>query len=850
MFFTKDDFKRIEDWLKHRTIRDTEFPPASEFTGRECFPIVQTGENRIASFCQIVSRIAPDFLNTTLDKKSKTLNDAACSIPLHRRKLGLVITFFTEKGNWAIYQFKGDNLNQWTTNSCWRNIYDEAFDEFIKLYPDEEDITEVIDDGKSYIKFKDRFPDSLEFIGRGKLILRRNITGSLACAIDDEDHYVNILTQEMVSRSNMIYVVQYDFDLNGESIVIPSNCTLLFQGGSFNNGSLVLSKTSILGAFKYSDIGNVNILGSFTTGQVMAFTDEDRTILKWYDGTEWKPLLDITDYKAILDKIIEVVTEYNNILEQKINNKINLINNKIDSIDSSISNITKDITNIEGDISNINNSIESINTTIENINNSGDTTNNNITEINNRIEDIKNDITHLNETINNITSIGGDVSGLIEQITDINSRLNNLVEEVETIKNNGGGSSGGSDITEERVQQLIQEEINKNLSNLESTINQYIQNYIEETGIASGATSITVKTPSDTQGKTFNIDDQNNITIEVPDGTDSVPVSNKTLTVTQSGKTLGTYNGEQDVIINIPESTGGSGGDGEVTIAKEPLLIVDSAGNPLMENPYTGESATVVEIPAPFKYNKTLTIKSQDSTLSKTYNGSEDVEITIASPKLLTINNYDGELLAQYDTTRRCTFNLPAPPTVEIPENKDLTIKYSDSTHKYNGKEAVDIVIPEVKDSPIIFIGTLSRNHVKEEFTLAVNYQNFDILTKSPMLYRDNTSDNPLYLSLESKYSVYIGGAFTNIERYTNEDITDPTYDNADIRYTTIQTSIIQNKTAVPRVAIRGIGSRLKSSLMSGEDLSSGVALNPLSTNNVDYILRFSILVVGKKLTL
>lgn len=42
---------------------------------------------------------------------------------------------------------------------------------------------------------------------------------------------VNTLTQEMFYQANTIYVVQYDFVL-GENITMPSNCILLFEGGS------------------------------------------------------------------------------------------------------------------------------------------------------------------------------------------------------------------------------------------------------------------------------------------------------------------------------------------------------------------------------------------------------------------------------------------------------------------------------------------------------------------------------------------------------------------------------------------------------------------------------------------
>lgn len=48
----------------------------------------------------------------------------------------------------------------------------------------------------------------------------------------------NILTPAMINQPNTIYEIRYDFDLNGKTLELPENCTLKFEGGSFNNGDL------------------------------------------------------------------------------------------------------------------------------------------------------------------------------------------------------------------------------------------------------------------------------------------------------------------------------------------------------------------------------------------------------------------------------------------------------------------------------------------------------------------------------------------------------------------------------------------------------------------------------------
>ena len=93
---------------------------------------------------------------------------------------------------------------------------------------DDEDLVSV-DKGEnlSVLKFADRAYNLETHIGMGYKILRRNI-------MDGK----NILTQDMVNQPHTIYVVQYDFDLDGAQITIPENCILKFDGGSLSNGKL------------------------------------------------------------------------------------------------------------------------------------------------------------------------------------------------------------------------------------------------------------------------------------------------------------------------------------------------------------------------------------------------------------------------------------------------------------------------------------------------------------------------------------------------------------------------------------------------------------------------------------
>lgn len=87
---------------------------------------------------------------------------------------------------------------------------------------DEEDLTVV--DNKLFLKNK-MFGEGAS--GLGRVYLRKNISSGK-----------NILTQSMIDTPHSRYIIQYDYDLNGETIVIPNDATLVFEGGSFRNGAI------------------------------------------------------------------------------------------------------------------------------------------------------------------------------------------------------------------------------------------------------------------------------------------------------------------------------------------------------------------------------------------------------------------------------------------------------------------------------------------------------------------------------------------------------------------------------------------------------------------------------------
>ena len=158
--------------------------------------------------------------------------------------------------------------------------------------PDEEDLTSVNDK----LKLKNKVYSPAEFSGLGRTYLRKNITGNK-----------NILTQDMINTGNTIYIIQYDYDLNGSSINIPDNCVLKFEGGSLSNGSINFNSTYI----EYENIDNIfiNVKGNGTV-------TNDTIYIKWFGE-------DLTNVSSIIQNNTTYIFDENAVYD--ISNQISAI---------------------------------------------------------------------------------------------------------------------------------------------------------------------------------------------------------------------------------------------------------------------------------------------------------------------------------------------------------------------------------------------------------------------------------------------------------------------------------------------------------------------------------------------
>lgn len=124
---------------------------------------------------------------------------------------------------------------------------------------DEEDITDYTNaNGTHVLKFKDKDYYEADGSGLGRVYLRQNKVQG-----------VNTLTQDMISKPNTIYHIQYDYTLQDQVINLPINSVLLFNGGSINCGTLVGNNSKIIASKEHNIFGTgITISGNWNIADI------------------------------------------------------------------------------------------------------------------------------------------------------------------------------------------------------------------------------------------------------------------------------------------------------------------------------------------------------------------------------------------------------------------------------------------------------------------------------------------------------------------------------------------------------------------------------------------------------
>lgn len=195
----------------------------------------------------------------------------------------------------------------------------------IQNNPDEEDLTNIPGNTSPILKFKDKAYDPSNFSGYGRVFLRKNLIQ--ITNVNDSNYSnktINTLTQKMFESEsgcplvNTIFIIQYDYDLNGNCIELPDESVLLFLGGSISNGTIILHNTSIINNFL--NFEEVFPLITFSNSFKIGTTRLVNNILYYYSGSKWLPISvegsrdcnnEYTFYYGVADNYSDIETSDN-----------------------------------------------------------------------------------------------------------------------------------------------------------------------------------------------------------------------------------------------------------------------------------------------------------------------------------------------------------------------------------------------------------------------------------------------------------------------------------------------------------------------------------------------------------
>lgn len=257
-----------------------------------------------------------------------TLAEAISMVAEEDRRPGIVLAFFEKESNydegnaWILYQFKGSSIDDWDKQQYWTSVYNREnkfkgwflnSTELVERWPypytgdyayvgqslNNSWIWRCNDDG-SWSRTSERFINNTTI----------NYYGDISNNPDFEDIDVNeqnklkfanrepnenemgyvILRKdktfaEQVIKENTIYEIRYNFDLDGQSIEIPENCILKFNGGKIINGTIALNGVKIFPDFNSLVDGN-NML-TYTEMPAAGTLYWQNGKPTWSNGSNW-----------------------------------------------------------------------------------------------------------------------------------------------------------------------------------------------------------------------------------------------------------------------------------------------------------------------------------------------------------------------------------------------------------------------------------------------------------------------------------------------------------------------------------------------------------------------------------
>lgn len=127
MYFTQDDYRKIEKWLQQRAVKDSQLPQTDSIEGTETIAVVQNGENKVITLNEFIEQLTTldPFLYASnhiyLPFKNESPECTRLQVPCKKRRKGLWITYKDCDGKVIAEWYNGDNTcdEEWRDSANW-----------------------------------------------------------------------------------------------------------------------------------------------------------------------------------------------------------------------------------------------------------------------------------------------------------------------------------------------------------------------------------------------------------------------------------------------------------------------------------------------------------------------------------------------------------------------------------------------------------------------------------------------------------------------------------------------------------------------------------------------------------
>lgn len=214
-------------------------------------------------------------------------SSARLAVPIIMRRKGLYITYYLPDDIVITEFFNGNKTEvsdtNWVKDELWvkdvneLNVYDvkisdgsitldKLSEEVMQLISSKGDITINNFPDNEDLELYTIYQDSNNKIDAIRFKDRDNSNGMAYKYLRKTKNM--ILSQSDFNQANTIYEIRYDFDLNGQTIIIPDNCVLKFEGGSIKNGTLTGTMSLIDNKNNATIFNNISITGTYNCTEV------------------------------------------------------------------------------------------------------------------------------------------------------------------------------------------------------------------------------------------------------------------------------------------------------------------------------------------------------------------------------------------------------------------------------------------------------------------------------------------------------------------------------------------------------------------------------------------------------